>query len=71
MYDGQLWDRAGGIPGWHVCDGTNGTINLTNKFICGGTQARQTGGTDTSQLPKHSHTFSGTASTGDLYTNGA
>ena len=55
MYDGQLWDRAGGIPGWHICDGEEGTINLQDKFIRGGTTARQTGGTDTAQVPYHTH----------------
>jgi hypothetical protein len=55
MYDGQLWDRTGGIPGWHICDGIDGTINLTDKFIRGGTAARQTGGIDTAQVPYHTH----------------
>jgi hypothetical protein len=66
MYDSQLWDRSGGIPGWHICDGTSGTINLTDKFICGGTQARQAGGTNTAQVPYHNHSFKGDTATGSL-----
>jgi hypothetical protein len=57
MYDGQLWDRTGGIPGWHICDGKDGTINLTDKFIRGGAAARQTGGTDVAEVPYHNHAF--------------
>jgi hypothetical protein len=55
MYDGWLWDRAGGIPGWHICDGQGGTINLTDKFIRGGATARVEGGTDTADVPYHTH----------------
>jgi hypothetical protein len=57
MYDGQLWDRTGGIPGWAVCNGQNGTINLTDKFIRGGAAARQTGGNDIVPVPYHTHTI--------------
>jgi hypothetical protein len=66
MYDGQLWDRTGGIPGWHICDGEEGTIDLRDKFIRGGTTARQTGGTDTAEVPKHDHTFTGIPATGSF-----
>jgi hypothetical protein len=70
MYDGQLWDRTGGIPGWHICDGKDGTINLTDKFIRGGTAARQTGGQDIANVPSHNHTFSGTNETGEISSDG-
>lgn len=42
-YAGLLAD----IPtGWHICDGTNGTPDLTDSFVMGGSQAQngQTGG---------------------------
>ena len=42
-YAGLLGD----IPtGWHICDGTNGTPDLTDSFVMGGTQGQngQTGG---------------------------
>ena len=45
-YVGLLAD----VPnGWAVCDGTNGTPDLTDSFVMGGTQAQngQTGGTNT------------------------
>lgn len=67
MYDGQLWDRTGGIPGWHVCNGENGTIDLRDKFIRGSTTARQTGGTDTAKVPYHNHSFTGNTETGTLH----
>ncbi|MDR1997601.1 MAG: hypothetical protein LBQ83_04700 [Candidatus Margulisbacteria bacterium] len=66
MYDSQLWDRAGGITGWHICDGQAGTINLTDKFIRGGSASRQTGGTDTAQLLKHQHPFVGDKQEGEI-----
>ncbi|MDR1997912.1 MAG: hypothetical protein LBQ83_06285 [Candidatus Margulisbacteria bacterium] len=68
MYDSQLWDRTGGITGWHICNGQDGTINLTDKFIRGGSVARQTGGTDTAQLLKHCHTFTGAEESGSVNT---
>lgn len=51
-------------PGWVVCDGNNGTPDLTNRFIKATAavtwNARSTGGQDTvslseSQIPSHSH----------------
>ena len=68
------------IPtGWALCDGTNGTPNLTGKFIVhadsdsSGTYAvGATGGANdvtlaTSELPAHSHT--GTAASGGAHTH--
>ncbi len=60
------------IPtGWSLCNGENGTPNLTDRFIVGvggDYEIGDTGGLDsvtltTSQLPSHSH-GSGTLSTG-------
>jgi len=65
------------IPsGWYLCDGTNGTPNLTNKFIIGADaddggaaktsitgSATQTGGSKDAIVVSHSHTGS-TASAG-------
>lgn len=52
------------IPrGWHICDGTGGTVNLVNRFIKGGTTAGATGGSSTAtfsvsaSLPAHYHYF--------------
>ena len=66
------------IPsGWYLCDGTNGTPNLTNKFIIGADaddggaaktsitgSATQTGGSKDAIFVEHSHTGS-TASAGN------
>ena len=69
MWSGTLAN----IPsGFALCDGTNGTPNLLDRFIVSvpnsGTNPGGTGGVNTyslsySQLPSHSHTGSGTTST--------
>lgn len=55
---------ADNIPtGWHICDGTNGTLDLRNKFIlAAGTNhaVGETGGSETvklslGQMPEHDH----------------
>jgi microcystin-dependent protein len=57
------------IPaGWYLCDGTNGTPNLRDRFVIGAGSSYgvgATGGSATStlvdgNLPAHTHTFSGT-----------
>lgn len=58
--------------GWALCDGTNGTPNLIDRFIVGAGSKYQIGdigGSDsvtlqTSQIPEHSHTIGG--STGSV-----
>jgi len=64
-----MWSGAiSAIPsGWYLCDGNNGTPNLTGKFVVhadadsGGTYApNATGGADSvtltaAQIPAHSH----------------
>lgn len=68
-----LWSGAvSAVPsGWNICDGTNGTPDLTGRFVVhadadsGGTyDVGDTGGSDTvtlleANLPSHTHTFSG------------
>mgnify|MGYP001077165972 CR=1 FL=1 len=66
-----MWNGTTPPTGWNLCDGTNGTPNLTNRFIVSygssyGVGA--TGGADTvaltaAQIPYHRHTFSGTTNT--------
>lgn len=73
-----LWSGAKtAIPtGWYLCDGTNGTPNLQNKFVIGAGNSYAVGATGgatsvtltESQLPSHSHSasssFSGNAMAG-------
>lgn len=53
------------IPkGWHICDGTEGTPNLTGKFIKASNTSGETGGKSSIQIleenmPRHTHTFVG------------
>ena len=53
------------IPtGWYLCNGLNGTPNLTDKFIvgAGSTYAvAATGGSADAVVVSHTHTFTGTA----------
>lgn len=59
MFNGQLSE----IPeGWHICDGTNGTPNLIDKFIKASTSSGLEGGYSDIEIkkenmPTHTHTF--------------
>ena len=57
---------------WYLCDGTNGTPNLSNKFIRSGSSVGSTGGADTvslteAQLASHTHTQSAHTHTQDAH----
>ena len=74
-----LWSGSiASIPsGWNLCDGTNGTPDLRNRFVvaAGDTYAvGATGGADSvtldaSQMPAHTHTFSGSTNTTGAHTH--
>lgn len=67
-----LWSGSiANIPsGWFLCDGTNGTPDLRDRFVVGAGDSYAvdaTGGASSvtlgiSQIPGHTHTFSGTTS---------
>jgi hypothetical protein len=47
---------------WKICDGQNGTPNLVNRFLCGGSSSGAIGGADSQTiavpLKSHKHAFS-------------
>lgn len=60
-----MWSGAIVPNGWFLCDGTNGTPDLRNKFIVGSGSSYSigdTGGSETvtlteKQIPEHTHSF--------------
>jgi hypothetical protein len=62
-----IWSGSiGSIPtGWLICDGTNSTPDLRNRFIIGAGSTypvSATGGNANTTLPVHQHSYSGTTS---------
>jgi hypothetical protein len=63
----SMWSGSiGSIPsGWYLCDGSNGTPNLTDRFIVGAGSTYAVNGTGgassvtltTNNLPAHTHTI--------------
>lgn len=76
-----MWSgSSNNIPdGWHLCDGTNNTPDLRDKFIIGAGSEYQPGNVggdktktlSTNNLPSHSHSFSGSANSGGSHTHSA
>lgn len=72
MFNGLAKD----IPeGWHICDGTEGTPDLTDKFIKAGLVAGETGGAEGGEvniapenIPSHSHEITLTFDTSSFST---
>lgn len=77
-----MWaGAANAIPeGWALCDGSNGTPNLRNRFVVGAGGTYNTGATggeekhtlSTSEMPSHTHPFriATDASAGHVQTSG-
>jgi len=79
-----MWNgSSASIPSnWQLCDGSNGTPDLRNKFILGGNaystsawresitgSALSTGGNKDSIAVSHTHSFSGTADSAGAHTH--
>ena len=65
-----MWSGAVVPDGWFLCDGTNGTPDLRDRFVAGVGSLYNVGDTggqnDITSVPEHSHTFTGsTSSDGD------
>jgi microcystin-dependent protein len=68
-----LWSGSvASVPsGWYLCDGLNGTPNLTDRFVVGAGNTYAVGDTggansvtlDATQIPSHTHSFSGSGTT--------
>jgi hypothetical protein len=66
----SMWSGSiGSIPsGWYLCDGSNGTPNLTDRFIIGAGSTYAVNGTGgvssvtltTNNMPSHTHTATST-----------
>jgi len=46
---------------WALCNGSNGTPNLIDKFVRAGATAGATGGSNNASTVSHTHTFTGNA----------
>lgn len=70
----MLWSGSiASVPsGWQLCDGTNGTPNLRDRFIVGaGTTyaVNATGGSADAIVVSHTHTFSGTTASAGTHSH--
>jgi len=76
-----LWSGStASIPsGWYLCNGSNGTPDLRDRFVVGaggGYSVGATGGASTvalstANMPAHTHTFSGTTSSSGSHKHGS
>jgi len=73
----MMWSGAIAPDNWHICDGTSGTPDLRDRFIVGSGASYAIGATggaatvtlDVSQMPSHSHYYSGTTTTAGAHTH--
>jgi microcystin-dependent protein len=71
----SMWSGSiGSIPsGWYLCDGSNGTPNLTDRFVIGAGSTYAVNGTGgvssvtltTNNMPAHTHTATSTSTVTD------
>lgn len=62
-----MWNAAlGGLPAnWQICDGTNGTPDLRNKFVIGAGSTYSVGGTGGANTANLEHNHSGSVTDSD------
>lgn len=71
-----MWSGStSNIPsGWRLCNGSNGTPNLRDRFVVGAGSAYNPGNTggnnSITAVPKHSHTFSATTNSAGSHGHG-
>lgn len=67
----EFFGLSSNIPdGWQLCDGTNDTPNLIDKFILGAGDIysiNDTGGSADAVVPSHNHSNSSTGTDGTLH----
>lgn len=74
-----MWSGSVIPTGWNLCDGTNGTPDLRDRFIVGAGNTYEIGNSGGSnsvtltveQMPSHSHTYSDTYASGNDGQTGA
>ena len=69
-----LWSGStGSVPdGWALCNGSNGTPNLQDRFVVGagsGYAVAATGGSANAVVVSHNHTLTGGAASGTFVTS--
>lgn len=69
-----MWSGSiASIPsGWYLCDGNNGTPNLTDRFVVGAGNSyavAATGGSTDAIVVSHTHTFSGTTASAGTHSH--
>ena len=67
----MLWTGSVAPSGWALCNGSNGTPDLRDKFVMGAGGSQPTsGGYADATLVSHNHTFSGSTSSAGNHSHG-
>ena len=67
----MLWTGSVAPSGWALCDGTNDTPDLRDKFVMGSGGSQPTsGGSADAIVVSHNHTFSGSTSSAGNHSHG-
>jgi microcystin-dependent protein len=66
-----MWSGSTAPAGWAICNGSNGTPDLRDRFVIGRGSLPATGGSKDAVVVAHSHTFTGSSFTGTTSSAGA